>query len=104
MPVHADAVAQAVGKVLEARAKPGVADHLARGSIHLLGGQAGTSHVQRGFLGGVNHVEDLFHLVAGFAEYERARDVGAVALDVAAVVDHDRRAFLDHLRRGRSVR
>ena len=64
---------------------------------------AGPRRLQRRGLRLVDDVEDLLHLVGGLAEHERARDVRLIALDGAAVVDHDDRAFANRLRRHRAV-
>jgi hypothetical protein len=52
----------------------------------------------------VNQIEDRFHLVCGFAEDEGARDVRRVALDRAAVVEHEDGAFAKGLLPARAVR
>jgi hypothetical protein len=52
---------------------------------------------ERGGLGVVDDFEDFALLVGGCAVDEGARDVGGVAFDSAAVVDHDDVALADGL-------
>ena len=104
MAVHADAVSEAVREVFEAGAVAGVDDDVARGGVDRFERRARLRGFERGALRALHDVEDLVHLVGRLAEDERARDVGLVAFDGAAVVDHDDRAFANDLRRDRAVR
>jgi hypothetical protein len=102
--VHAHAVSEAMGEVLVIGAVACVGDDFARGGVDGAGFRAGLGGGQRGALGAMHNVEDLLHLVAGFAEHKGARDVGRVAFHRAAAVDHHDRAFANFLRCDRAVR
>ena len=49
-------------------------------------------------------IEDRLHFVGGFPEDKRAGDVGSVALDFAAIVEHEDAAFVQSLLLARAVR
>ena len=102
--VHADAVAEAVGEVVVVGAVAGIGDDLAGGGVDRVAGHAGTRGGKRRRLRAMDDVEDILHLVGGLAEDKGARDVGFIALDRAAVVDQDDRAFADDLRLERAMR
>ena len=70
--VHAHAVADAVGEVLEARAVAGVDDHLARGGVDRLDGTPGRAALSVAVCACLHDVEHLLHLVGRLAEHERA--------------------------------
>ena len=67
-------------------------------------GTPGTRRCERRRLRALDEVEDRFHLVGRFAQDERARDVGGVALDLATIVEHQDGALAESLRLGRAVR
>ena len=97
-------VSEAVGKVFEVGTVAGGGDDVACRGVDRFQRRAGLRGGERGVLRVAHDTEHLVHLLAGFAEHERARDVGLVALHRAAVVDHDDRPFADRLRRHRAVR
>jgi hypothetical protein len=82
----------------------GVADYVAHGGIDgpTFGARSGDS--ESGFLSPVAHVEHPLHLIAGSFVNEGARDIGVVALDAAAIIDHDDLAFANDSRGGTAVR
>ena len=79
MAVHADAVAETVGKVLVAGLVAGVDDDLACGGVDSLAGGAGAGGREGGGLGAVDGVKAAQHGVGGLAVDEGAGDVGLVA-------------------------
>ena len=60
--------------------------------------------MHRGGLGAMDKIEDRLHFVRGFAENEGARNVGCVAFDFAAVIEHEDAAFAEGLLLTRAVR
>ena len=84
-----------------------VGDDFARGGVHRTSFHSGLRGCQRGALGSMYDVEDLFHFVfrfvGGFAEHKRTRDVGRIAFHRAAAVDEHDRAFPNSLRLDRAV-
>src|SRR3981189_1533017 len=91
--VHAHAVSQAMREIFVVRAVARVGDDLTRGGVDGAGFYSRLRGCQRGALGSMYDVENLFHFVAGFAEYKGARDIGRVAFHRAATVDQHYRAF-----------
>ncbi len=102
--VHADTVADAVREGFIVGAEAGRGDDLAGGVVDGVAGNAGLSGGERGGLGAVDDVEDLFLPVGWLAVDEAAGDIGLVAFDGAAVVDEDDLAFADDLWAGAAVR
>src|SRR5579863_66491 len=96
--VHADAVADAMREASEAGAVAAVDNDLARRGVDVGGEDAGTCSVKSGRLRALDEIEDCVHLRGGLAEDECAGDVGVVALDEAAVVEHEDRAVAQRLR------
>ena len=85
----AEAVAERAGEVAPL-------DHVPRGRVGVDAGHAGADRVEPRLLRREHDVVRLPHLVVELAGGERARVVGDVAVDVAAGVDHDELARLDH--------
>src|ERR1700734_3251879 len=81
-----------------------VDDHLARSGVYGPGFHSGPGGGQRGALGAMDDVEDLFHLVAGLAEHVSARDVRLITFRGAASIHHHDGAFFDDLWSYRAVR
>ena len=90
---QADPVADAVDEVL---AVAGVGDHLARGAVDLLAGDARADRLEAGLLGAADDLVHLALLVGRLADVHGAGRVGAVAVLDAAEVQHDHVAVLDH--------
>ena len=103
MAVHADAVSDPVREVLVLGAESSVHDHLARGRVHVFRWDARPGGLPCRGLRRELDVEDALHSVCRTSEYERAAYVRPVALDPAAAVDEQDRAFADHLWRDRPV-
>src|SRR6185369_14216932 len=79
--------------VREVRAEAGVLDRLSRGAVHELGDRAGAERGVARALRGVHRGIDLPNLVGRVPERDRARDVGRVAMHLAAAVDEEDRAL-----------
>lgn len=88
----ADSVAGAVDEV---GAVSGVVDDRAGGAVDLLAGDSRAYRAETGLLGLADEVVDALFVVAGFADVDRARGVGAVAVLEAAEVEDDHVAPLD---------
>jgi hypothetical protein len=93
-----------MGEMLVAGTVAGIHDDLARGRVHGLARHAGTGGGERGGLRPVDDFEDLLHLVRGFADHERTRDVGLIAFHRATVVDEHDGARANGLRLHGTVR
>src|SRR5215210_1256764 len=104
MPVQAHAMPDAMREVLVVGTVAGVDDHLARRSIDVFAWNAWFRRGERCVLRPALDLEDALHLVCRLAQYERAADVGGVALHFAAAVDQQDRPFANHLRLDRAVR
>ena len=85
-------MADAVDEVL---AVAGVGDHLARGAVDLLAGDARAHGLEAGLLRAADDLVDLALLVGRLADVDGAGGVGAVAVLEAAEVEHDHVALLD---------
>ncbi len=105
MHVHADAVADAMSEVLEAGAVAAIDDDLARGGVDVgCRARLDARRSESCRLRAMDQIEDRLHLVSWLAQNEGAGDVGGVALDFAAVVEHEDGAFAQRLRLARAVR
>ena len=102
--VHADAVAEAMGEVLVAGTESAIDDDFAGRCVDVCRGHAGARGLNGRGLGAVDEIEDALHLVRRFSNNKRARDVGGIALDGTAVVEHEDAAIAESLRLARAVR
>src|SRR5579864_1359839 len=75
MPVHANAVAQAVAEVFIVGAVTGVGNYFARGRVYRLALGAGLGRRQRGLLRPMHNLKILLHLVSGFSQHHGPADV-----------------------------
>src|SRR5580704_18232407 len=85
--VHADAVAHSMPEIL---AQAGGLDRPPAGGIHVAGGNAGAGRRAPGLLGGEHGLVGLEVVVRRLAAEDRAAEVGAVAVDDPAEVEHHR--------------
>ena len=86
MAVHAHAVSDAVLEKLVIGTVAGVDNDFARGGIHRPTFRSGLGGGECGTLRAMHDIENLPHLVAGFAEHKSPRDIGSVALHLAASI------------------
>src|SRR5260370_31927263 len=93
-------MSEAMGEELVIRAVARVGNDLACCGVRGPGFRTRPRGRQRGALGSMHRIEDLLHLVIGlgFAEDERARDVGLITFHRTATIDHHDRAFFYPLR------
>src|SRR5262249_60674983 len=85
--VHAEAVPQPVREELSVA---GVLDHLSRGAVDVLTGDAGGERLDASALGAIDGRVDLPELVRGRPEADRASDVRRIPAHLATRIDqHD---------------
>ena len=99
MPVHPDAVADAVGEIPVVRPEAGVHDHGAGRGIHGLAFGAGAGGLESGLLRPSHDVPYLALATGGRGpEHAGARDVARVAVEPSAPVHEHDLAGLERLR------
>src|ERR1700751_4637967 len=81
VPIHADPVAQTVGKELVVGAVSGVADYLTGRRVYCSTLYARPGRVQGCALRPMHDVENLLHVFGRLTHYQHPRDVRLVALD-----------------------
>ena len=98
MAFKADAVAEPVREELEAWPVATIGDNFARSRVHTGRSHAGARGFERSGLRAQHQIEDALHFVGGFAEHEGTSDVGSVAFDEAAIVEHEDGTLAQRLR------
>src|SRR5260370_21080276 len=101
--IHADAMAKPVCEKFVVRTEASVGNDFAGCSIHVAARDARTRRREPRRLRLAHDVTYFLHLVARFAEHERARDIRLITLNRATVIDHDDGAFANYLQGGRAV-